>query len=53
MANPSPDIRANGSDGPVTITGGEVLSITITLDAVGRIQDDADWWPLASTPMGW
>jgi hypothetical protein len=53
MANPVPEIRANGSDGPVTITAGDALSITIALDATGNVGDDADWWSLASTPFGW
>ncbi len=53
MANPVSDIRANGSDGPVSIATGDTLSITIALDATGNMGDDADWWSLASTPFGW
>lgn len=53
MANPLPDIRANGSDGPISIARGQVLSVTVSLDAVGRIGEGADWWVLARTPFGW
>ena len=51
---PSPitDIKANNSDGPLTITQSDPLSITVELDAAGHT-DNADWWVLADTPMGW
>jgi hypothetical protein len=41
---PNPHIKANGSDGPVTITSEEVLSITGSLEAENRADEDADWW---------
>jgi len=50
---PVPDIKANGSDGPVTISPGENLSVTISLDAGSKIGDDADWWILINSPFGW
>ena len=46
------DIKANSSDGPVTISQSEPLSIAINLNAAGNT-DNADWWVLGNTPMGW
>ena len=44
------DIKANGSDGPVTPIGD--LSITVALDS-GCSASVADWWIIVSTPSGW
>jgi hypothetical protein len=49
---PQPDIKANGSDGPVTISQSDTLSVTIALNAAGNT-DNADWWVLTDTPVGW
>ncbi len=46
------DIKANGSDGPLTISQSELLSLAINLNAAGST-DNADWWILGNTPMGW
>jgi|Deesub1362A_J573_1020465.scaffolds.fasta_scaffold00162_33 hypothetical protein len=51
--DPVPDIKANGSDGPVNVSQGSVLSVTVTLDPGNRAGDDADWWMAANTPFGW
>jgi hypothetical protein len=48
---PNPDIKANGSDGPITITSNDVLSITVELKAENRSGEDADWWIAANTPF--
>jgi hypothetical protein len=53
LSGPLPDIRANGSDGPLTLSRGSALSVTVALDAMGRIGDGVDWWLLALTPFGW
>jgi hypothetical protein len=50
--NPIPDIKANGLDGPLYITQGDPLSVTVELNAAGN-SDNADWWILADTPIGW
>jgi hypothetical protein len=50
---PSPDIKANGSDGPVTITQSDNLSVTVELDAGDNSGENADWWVVADTPFGW
>ncbi len=47
-----PDIKANGSDGPVIITQSDILSITIELSSGSHSGKNADWWVLALTPMG-
>jgi immune inhibitor A len=49
---PEPDIKANGSDGPLTISSSINLSITVALNA-GGLTNNADWWILAKTPKGW
>jgi len=48
----SPDIKANGSDGPVTIAPGDTLSVTIALYTGSRLGDNADWWVLVQLPSG-
>ena len=47
-----PDIKANGSDGPLNISRFNNLSITVELDP-DYVDENADWWVLADTPMGW
>ena len=48
-----PDIKANGSDGPITITHHDTLSVTISLSPGTYDGQDADWWILMETPSGW
>ena len=48
----SPDIRANGQDGPITISATTSLSITVSLDPGGYAGQNADWWIVESTPSG-
>jgi hypothetical protein len=48
-----PDIKANGSDGPVNLTVGDTLSITLELDPRNHLGDEADWWCVIDTPFGW
>ena len=47
------DIKANGSDGPVSITVGENLSVTVELEPGDYPGYPVDWWVLADTPFGW
>jgi hypothetical protein len=51
--DPVPDIKANGSDGPVTLPSSQALSITIALDPGTQGGEAADWWIAASSPFGW
>jgi len=51
--SPVPDIKANGSDAPITITTADMLNLTVTLNPGADVGVNADWWALAGTPMGW
>ena len=46
-----PDIKVNGSDGPITLSQSDTLSITVALNNNGQT-DNADWWLAADTPFG-
>jgi hypothetical protein len=51
--DPVPDIKANGSDGPVTISSGDPFTLTVQLNAGSMSGENADWWGgvnIASTP---
>ena len=50
---PTPNIKANGSDGPVGLTLGETLSVTIELDPGDYPGVKTDWWCLTDGPFGW
>jgi hypothetical protein len=54
---PVPDIKANGKSGPVTVSNGAPLSITVSLDPGNRPVKKADWWITAHTsfdpPLDW
>jgi uncharacterized repeat protein (TIGR01451 family) len=47
------DIKANGSDAPVTLSSSTPLSITVSLDPGNFTGYKAEWWIAANTPMGW
>ena len=47
-----PDIKANGQDGPITVTSISIVSITIGLTADLQTGTLAYWWLVASTPAG-
>jgi hypothetical protein len=49
---PNPDIKANGLDGPVTISTTDTLAITVSLDPGSSSGFNADWWVYAETPFG-
>ncbi len=50
--NPSPDIRANGSDGPITVSPSSPVSLTGSLDSGGQAGLNADWWLVEVAPSG-
>ena len=52
-AHPAPDVRANGSDGPVSVGTADTLSVTIGLDPGILAESSADWWIAADTASGW
>ncbi|HHF53335.1 hypothetical protein DRP98_09565 [candidate division KSB1 bacterium] len=49
---PAPDIKANCSDGPLTIFPGDNLTITVILFPGSHDGEDADWWVAATSPFG-
>jgi hypothetical protein len=48
---PVPDIKANGSDGPITIIRSDTISITVALDSGDQTGEDADWWLICKTSL--
>lgn len=53
VIDPVPDMKANGSDGPITISSAQSLVLTGALDSGIKAGTVADWWVLADTPFGW
>ncbi|MBI5233336.1 MAG: hypothetical protein HY880_03180 [Deltaproteobacteria bacterium] len=52
-ADPLPDVKVNGSDGPVYATSGDSVTVSISLDPMERAGQNADWWVGARTRYGW
>ena len=53
-ADPVPDMKANGSDGPITISSSQNLILTTELDPGSYAGSNADWWILEkASPGGW
>lgn len=48
---PIPDIKANGSDEPITLNQSDTLTITVSLNN-NDLTENADWWLAADTPFG-
>ena len=46
-----PDIKVNGSDGPLT-TDFPILQIRLSVDAGDYLGEPADWWVVAQLPSG-
>jgi hypothetical protein len=49
---PTPDIKAKGQDGQITVSSGTPVSITASLAPGNENGKLADWWLAASTPWG-
>ncbi len=49
---PVPNVKANGSDGPVTVSSTTPVNITISLDAGGLAGRGADYYFVALAPWG-
>lgn len=49
---PIPDLKLNGSDGPITMSTNDSLSVTVSLDTAGS-SGTADWWIAVYTPFDW
>lgn len=52
FSEPVPEIRINGSTGLLTSRKGSTLVIAVELDAGSDSGKEADWWVLATTPIG-
>jgi hypothetical protein len=50
-SEPIPDIKANGEDGPVTVSAGDPVSVSVSLDPGAWSGRNADWWVAAHTPF--
>ncbi len=48
--SPTPDIKVNGSDGPLTISSATPVSITVGLNPGAYSGQNADWWLAESLP---
>jgi len=52
VQSPVPDIKANGQDGPVSVSSGTPVSITVNLNPGSDAGQNADWWVAEWTPSG-
>lgn len=52
IESPTLDVKANGSDSPITVSPMDKVSLTINVDQGDISGQDADWWLLASTSAG-
>ena len=50
---PIPNIKANGTDGPITVSVNNPVSITVVLESGDYAGQNADWWVAAYTPFDW
>ena len=48
---PFPDIKANGQDGPVSVSSGDSISVSVSLDPGAWSGRNADWWVAVHTPF--
>jgi len=52
-SDPVPDLKVNGSDGPITINASDTLTVTAALDPGGLAGTAMDWWIFVDTPPGY
>ncbi|MFO7601875.1 MAG: DUF1566 domain-containing protein [Candidatus Desulfacyla sp.] len=50
-ADAFPDIKADGSDGPIAIQEGDPVPVSVSLDPGNRAGELADWWIAVKTPF--
>ncbi len=50
---PTPNIKANGQDGSITVLSGTPVSISASLNPGNENGKLADWWLACSSPFGW
>jgi hypothetical protein len=49
---PTPDIKVNGSDGPVSITSNDSISLSVALNTGDNSGENADWWLVRNSSSG-
>jgi hypothetical protein len=52
-ASAVPDMKLNGMDDLTTLTSSATLTAAVQMDAGEQAGEQADWWIVAETPMGW
>jgi carboxypeptidase D len=52
-SDPIPDLKVNGSDGPITISPADTLRVTAALDPGNLGGVAMDWWVFVDTPQGY
>jgi hypothetical protein len=52
LGEPKPDIKANGSDGLLTVTPDDTVDITVSLKSGVKLGVTCEWWIAALTPCG-
>ena len=52
LFDPEPDIKVNGSDGPITVDFNDPVSITVNLNPGTAVGRNADWFLIAELHFG-
>lgn len=45
-------VKANGQDGPIVVSSGTTVSVTVSLNPGSYDAQNADWWVVEATPSG-
>jgi hypothetical protein len=49
--SPAVDIRANGHQGPLIVSEGTAISVSVGMDPGPYASQEADWWAVVNTPF--
>jgi hypothetical protein len=52
IIDPRPDIKVNNGDGPITVSSGTAVAMSVGFDPGSRSGENADWWLVELTPSG-
>ena len=52
IIDPIPDIKGNGLDGPITVSSGATIHVSVSFDPGSHSGQNADWWVVESAPDG-
>ncbi len=50
IIDPTADIKVNDADGPITVSSGATISISVSFDPGSHSGENADWWVVELTP---